>query len=89
MAIGGESTGTTITASNITWELDLQGDEQLLESVNRLGQSLARVKGKLTKKPGVEVRERWIVLVDSIAPLRIRDRQGTTLQQGFQNDRNN
>ena len=66
MAIGGESTGTTITANNITWELDLQNDEQLLEAVNTIGQTFAQVKGRLTKKAGVEIRERWIVLVDSI-----------------------
>ena len=70
VAIGGETTGTTITANNITWELDLQGDEQLLEAVNNLGNSLARVTGKLTKKQGVEIRQRWIISVDRIVPLK-------------------
>lgn len=69
MAIGGETTGTTIAANNITWELDLQGDAQLVESVNQLGQSMARVTGTLIKKPGVEIRGRMIVLVDTITAL--------------------
>ncbi len=66
VAIGGETTGTVISANNITWELDLQGDEQLIEAVQLAGKKAVRVKGTLIKKAGVEVRERWIVQVQTI-----------------------
>ena len=75
MAIGGETTGTTITANNITWELDLQDDEQLVEAVDRLGKSRARVTGTLIKKRGVEIRERMIVLVDTITAMSDESKQ--------------
>lgn len=64
MAIGGESTGTIISAGNITWELQLNADQ--LKKAETLNQSKVRVRGVLTKKAGVEIAERWIVEVESI-----------------------
>ena len=69
MAIGGETTGTTITANGITWELDLQNAEQI-----NLAKSLAeqdrktRVRGSLLKVEGIEIKVRFIVLVNAISP---------------------
>jgi len=69
MAIGGESTGTTITALGFTWELDLQGNEEharLAEKSN--GKELA-VQGTLTVKQGVERGRRVIVVVKKMTPV--------------------
>jgi hypothetical protein len=68
MAIGGETTGTVVSARGATWELDLT---QLPEG-HRRAESLDRrrvlVKGSLEIRPGVERRERAIVAVTSLEP---------------------
>ena len=69
VTIGAETTGAMIAADGIVWELDLQNDEQLVEAARHLGASLARVKGQLKRKAGTEVRDRWIVKVDSLKPV--------------------
>ncbi|MFZ5830847.1 MAG: hypothetical protein ACOY3P_12200 [Planctomycetota bacterium] len=66
MAIGGETTGTEITAGDITWELDLGGDAKLAAAAERLDGRKVLVTGTLTKKQGVERGTRWIVRVDSL-----------------------
>ncbi|MBX3440526.1 MAG: hypothetical protein KF861_23755 [Planctomycetaceae bacterium] len=66
IAIGGETTGTTITAKNITWELDLKDDATFREKAERLDGKLAKVEGRLERKEGVEVPERWIVTVTAL-----------------------
>ena len=68
MAIGGETTGTVVSARGATWELDLT---QLPEG-HRRAESLdgrrVLVKGSLEIRPGVERRERAIVAVTSLEP---------------------
>lgn len=66
VAIGGETTGTTITAKGITWELDLGKDADLRASAERLDGKLVTVTGTLERRPGAETKERWIVVVTSL-----------------------
>ncbi len=63
VAIGGESTGATITAHGLTWELDLRRFRLKQDAID--GKRIA-VKGELNVKKGVEIRERKIVLVHSL-----------------------
>ena len=69
MAIGGETTGTVVTARGATWELDLG---QLPDGPRR-AQSLdgraVIVRGSLEVRRGVERRERVIVTVTSLEPV--------------------
>jgi len=67
-AIGGETTGTTITANNITLELDLADSRRLMRKIEPLNGQQVTVSGRLTVKKGVEIRRRWIVLVSDIQP---------------------
>ena len=66
MAIGGETTGTTVTARGATWELDLGGDASLERRAESLSGKRAVVRGSLEVRPGVEKRQRWIVTVTSL-----------------------
>lgn len=66
MAIGGETTGTTITANDITWELDLSADRKLQESAETMNEKIVTVTGKMTVKQGVERGTRYIVKVNSL-----------------------
>ncbi len=68
VTIGGETTGTTIQVDNITWELDLSANEEWSAGADRLSGKSVRVRGRLTKKEGVEVGTRWIVKVEKLAP---------------------
>lgn len=61
MAIGGESTGVTITSDGATFELDLKR----FQTANPNGKR-ARVSGRLIFKNGVEVDRRMIVEVAKI-----------------------
>ena len=65
-AIGGETTGTTISAQGLTWELDFGDNKALREQATKLNGQTAIVKGTLEVRPGVEIRERWIVTVGSL-----------------------
>lgn len=68
MAIGGETTGTTITTEDKkSYELDLHGDKALIKAADGLNGKQAVVKGKLTVKAGVEIAERRIIRVETIA----------------------
>lgn len=69
-AIGGETTGTTITAKGVTWELDLGKSGELRALANALDKKKVTVKGILERRKGVEIRERWIVTVASLDPMR-------------------
>ena len=62
MAIGGESTGVTITSSGIVWELEFEQMPADLDNMDRV-----RVTGTLVRLQGVEIPARWIVKVDSIS----------------------
>ena len=66
MAIGGETTGTTITASGATWELDLGGDAALAKKAESLSGKRALVRGTLTVRRGVERRQRHVVRVTAL-----------------------
>jgi hypothetical protein len=66
MTIGGETTGTTITANGVTWELDLGRSAELQTKAGQLNGKQALVRGELTRREGIEVKERWIVKVSSI-----------------------
>lgn len=65
-AIGGETTGTTITAKGITWELDFNNHADLREASEGLNGKMVRVKGSLERRTGVEISERWIVHVTEL-----------------------
>lgn len=69
MAIGGESTGVTIAARGVTWELDFRGKPDLAASAERLDGRRVEVKGTLEVRPGVERRQRSIVTVRSLRAL--------------------
>jgi len=79
VAIGAETTGTTITAKGITWELDFGDREPLKRRAEQLSGKKVQVEGTLERRPGVEVRERWIVTVTELgeaAPRPERVNQG-------------
>jgi dienelactone hydrolase len=63
VAIGGETTGTTITAKGVTWELDFGKHADLRQSAKRLDGKKVQVAGTLERRPGIEIGERWIVTV--------------------------
>ncbi len=69
-AFGGETTGTTITAGDITWELDLQGDPGLERGMQKLHGQSAKVVGMLRHMRGVEIADRWIISVQSLEAIR-------------------
>src|SRR4051812_17795220 len=66
VAIGGETTGTTITAKGIKWELDLGKSADLPAAAEKLNGKQVTVAGTLERRSGVEVKERWIVTVTSL-----------------------
>ena len=65
-AIGGETTGTTISAKGITWELEFGKNAKFRETAKKLSGKQARVKGSLERRKGVEIRDRWIVTVTNL-----------------------
>jgi hypothetical protein len=64
IAIGAETTGATITAGAVTWELELDANQQAV--ARKLSGSKATISGQLRQQAGVEVRYRSIVKVRSI-----------------------
>ena len=66
MAIGGETTGTTLSARGATWELDLRGNPEWAARAESLNGRRVVVKGSLEARAGVERRQRWIVTVKSL-----------------------
>jgi hypothetical protein len=68
VAIGAETTGTTITSNGVTWELEFGKNKQLREQAEKLGDSLVTVEGTLERRKGVEIKERWIVHVAKLKP---------------------
>ena len=62
VAIGGETTGITITAGKVTWELEIK-DKTLLALAQQLDGKTAVVKGELHVTSGVEIPVRSIVTV--------------------------
>lgn len=68
MAIGGETTGTVVSARGATWELDLTQLPEGRQRAESLAGRRVLVKGSLEIRPGVERRERAIVAVSSLEP---------------------
>jgi len=66
VAVGGETTGATVTSKGITWELDFRQDQPLRETAQQLNNRLVIVTGSLERRAGVEVKDRWIVAVTSL-----------------------
>ncbi len=66
VAIGGETTGTTITANGITWELEFGKHAMLRDQAEKLDGKKIVVMGTLERRAGVEVPERWIVTVSKL-----------------------
>lgn len=67
MAIGCETTGTTITAKKITWELELKGRKELIRAAEELDGKTAVATGTLMVHKGVELPERWVITVETLA----------------------
>lgn len=66
VAIGGETTGSTITARGVTWELDFGKNAELRKAAEKLDGKKVTVSGTLERRAGVEVKERWIVTVGEL-----------------------
>ena len=66
VAIGAETTGETIKAKDITWELDFGKKDDLKAAAEKLNGQQVTVTGTLERRPGVEVKERWIVTVSAL-----------------------
>jgi len=62
VAIGGETTGITITAGKVKWELEIK-DKTLLALAQQLDGKTVLVKGELHVTSGVEIPVRSIVTV--------------------------
>ncbi len=66
VAVGGETTGTTITNKSGTLELDFGKNQELRELAGKLDGKTVVATGHLTIRKGVEVRQRAIVHVTSL-----------------------
>lgn len=66
IAIGGETTGVTITAREVTWELNFGKNDELRKAADKWNGQQVTVTGSLERRAGVEVKQRWIVTVTSL-----------------------
>jgi hypothetical protein len=73
MAIGGETTGVTITSKGITWELDLGRRGPLRKTADKLNGQKVKLRGSLERRRGVEIKQRWIVTVASLQAVAAAD----------------
>ena len=80
VAIGGETTGSTITANKVTWELDFGKNEEIRAAAEKLNGQQAKVTGMLEKRAGVEVKERWIVTVSGLTAAEKGAKQTTGIE---------
>lgn len=79
VAIGGETTGTTITFNRIVWELQLH-DEAAREFAKEHHKEPVVVTGTLRKIGGTEVKDRWIIDVKKLSERdATKDEEGTRL----------
>ncbi len=67
IAIGGETTGTTIRFGKTTWELDLRKLKTVGSAVERFNGKPVVVTGTLRNQKGIEIATRTILYVDSIS----------------------
>lgn len=63
VAIGGETSGVTIKSKGATFELDFGKNAALRQAAEKLDGKTVIVEGTLECRPGVEIKERWIVTV--------------------------
>ena len=68
LAIGGETTRTTIRFGKTTWELELQNQKTLNSAAAKLNGQLVVVSGLVRTQKGIEVAMRTILTVESLAP---------------------
>lgn len=66
MAIGGETTGTIISAGDVVWELEIPPESELAHGLETLNGAEVIVTGRYREKRGVEVPLRHIVTVDAL-----------------------
>ena len=66
IAIGGETTGTTISFGKTTWELNLQNEKTLRRAARILNDKPVVVSGLVRTQKGIEVATRTILTVESI-----------------------
>lgn len=78
VAIGGETTGTTITFHHISWELQLP-DDMALEFAKSHDRKPVTVIGSLRQVTGTQIPVRWIVDVEKISARHESEKPGTTL----------
>jgi hypothetical protein len=64
MAIGAETTGTTINAAGVTWDLELTPAQRSVAA--SLSGGVARVAGELKRVTGVERGDRFVVTVRTL-----------------------
>ena len=63
VAIGGETTGTTITSKGVTFEIDIGKRKRLIDVVKKLNGKTVLVIGALERRRGIEMPDRWIITV--------------------------
>lgn len=66
IAIGGETTGTTIRFGKTTWELELQNQKTLRTAAEKLNGKPVVVSGLVRTQKGIEVATRTILTVKSL-----------------------
>ena len=66
VAIGGETTGTTITFNRIVWELQLHDDDARNFARKHHSEPII-VTGELRNVAGIEAKPRWIIDVNSMS----------------------
>ncbi len=67
VAIGGETTGVVVATKGGTYELELGKDKALRRQAEKLNGKAVLVAGTLEVRKGVEVKERRIITVTSLA----------------------
>src|SRR5688572_26085245 len=67
MAIGAETTGYRISARGMSWELDFGGDPAMTAKADGLDGKTVIVTGTLEARPGVEIKTRSILKVETLA----------------------
>jgi hypothetical protein len=67
-AVGGETTGVVLRTERGTFELDLGQSGELRGKAAGLDGKRVTVTGRLRIRPGVEVRERRVVAVETLEP---------------------
>jgi hypothetical protein len=68
VAVGGESTGMTITVGAATYEVDVHGDKTLGDTAQQLNGKEALVTGYLETRQGVETGKRQIIVATTLRP---------------------